>query len=35
MYGKTREDFVDVEWEFVNGNLRNDDRDTLEILPQD
>lgn len=24
MYGKTREDFVDVEWEFVNGNLRND-----------
>lgn len=24
MYGKSREDFVDVEWEFVNGNLRND-----------
>lgn len=24
LYWKTREDFVDVEWEFVNGNLRNE-----------
>lgn len=23
-YWKTREDFVDIEWEFVNGNLRHD-----------
>ena len=24
MYEKTKKDFVDVEWEFVNGNIRND-----------
>lgn len=24
MYWKTREDFVDIEWEFVNGNLYNE-----------
>lgn len=24
MYEKSRKDFVDVEWEFVNGNIRND-----------
>lgn len=24
MYEKTRKDFVDIEWEFVNGNIRNE-----------
>ena len=24
MYEKIRKDFVDIEWEFVNGNIRND-----------
>ena len=24
MYEQTRKDFVDIEWEFVNGNIRND-----------